>query len=114
MEKIKNFKLTLDRHFGKIIIYELELDFRKEKIIEILGEEIRKTERKLDNSDFEQKIYEIKENVSKLKNEYINNNNIDGIEIRIDIIYTNNVQKNILCKNVIPKEVEDIIKVTNI
>lgn len=114
MEKIKKFKLILERHLGETTIYELDADLKKEKFTEILGKKIKEEEKDLESVNFLEKIYEIEKNASKLENEYINNNMIDGVKIKIYITYINNKIKNIICKNKIPNEVEKIIDVINI
>lgn len=114
MKKIKNFKLTLERNLGKTIIYQLDTELKKEKIIEILGSSIKEEEKELEADNFLNKIYTIEENTNNIESEYINNTIIDGIELKIDIIYINDTIKSIICKNKIPNEIEKIINILGI
>lgn len=112
MDEIKNFKMTLENYLGKTIIYEMNVDLKKEKIIKVMGQDF--IEKELESNDFEQKKDKIENCITNIDSEYINNKIIDGIEIKINIDYMNNKTKKIVCKNEIPKEVQELIEIINI
>lgn len=107
MDEIKLFKFKIIE-LGRHCIYELDINARKQKIVQFKNREEIITEEILDSVRFADKIYGINKNVNLLKEEYIDNTIIDGITINIEITYKNNKKKKIVCKNKFPKEISNI------
>lgn len=112
MDKIKSVKVTMSS-LHKIIIYELEVNSRKETTVKSINKRVEKNEKILNAVEFAEKIYEFKK-LNKLNDIYINNAIIDGTTIEIEIIYQNEETKKIICKNKFPEEIVYIRELINL
>ena len=109
MKEIKLFKCQITE-LEKTIHYELDMHSRKETIVKWMNQKSIVQENILDSVSFADKFYRINQNTNVLKEKYIENSRIDGTTIQMEIIYQDNTQKQIVCKNKFPEEINQIIE----
>lgn len=107
MKEIKLFKCQITE-LEKTIYYELDMHSRKETIIKWMNQKSVVKENILDSVSFADKVYRINQNTNLLKEKYSEKSRIDGTTIQIEMIYRDNTQKKIVCKNKFPDEINQI------